>query len=168
MEDNVRKITTVSMALLGLLAPTIAAAGKLAEGFRGVPFGPAAILDEPPLPACAADPEPGVRWQCSTTIANVPVQVNYMVDEGLYHAILMQSKGAQNLAQLEAALIAAWGKGQDGGYRMDRFWQDGTTMASISHNSYSYAITVLLQDRAVTTQVEASKALRAAQAVDDL
>jgi hypothetical protein len=158
----------IPVAAAAALTASPAHAGKLAAGFRGVPFGPATVLDAQPLPDCAAEPENGVRWQCNTTIAGAAVQVNYMVDEGLFFAVLMQAQGAQTLAQLEAALVAAWGQGQDGGYRMDRFWQDGNTVASISHNSYSYSITVLLQDRAVSKQVEASKALRAAKAVDDL
>lgn len=159
--------TTIGAALLASAA-SVAQAGKLADGFRGLQFGPSTVLDQQPLPECAAQPEPGVRWQCHTTIATVPVRVSYMQDEQLFHSVLIQADGAQNLAQLQAALTAAWGAGQDGGHRFDRLWVDGSRVASLSHNSYSYSIIVLVQDRAVVRQVEQSKARRAADAVNDL
>ncbi len=158
----------LTITLLALLASTTAQAGKLAEGFRGLQFGPATVLDQQPLPDCAANPEPGVRWSCNTTVADVPVRAHYMADEGLFHSVMLQAKGAQQLAQLQAALAAAWGAGRDGGYRLDRLWQDGDTVASLSHNGYSYAITVVMQDRAVSAQIEKAKAKRAKQAVGDL
>jgi len=159
------RLTTI---LLALLASDTAQAGKLAEGFRGLQFGDVAVLDQQPLPDCAANPEPGVRWSCNTTVASVPVRAHYMADEGLFHGVMLQAKGSQQLAQLQAALTAAWGAGRDGGYRLDRLWQDGDTVASLSHNRYSYAITVMMQDRAVAAQIEQAKAKRAQQAVDDL
>lgn len=59
-----------------------ATAGPLADGFRGLAFGPASALAVAPLESCVADPRPGVRWACDAEINGAPVLVCYHVDRG--------------------------------------------------------------------------------------
>ena len=69
---------TATLLYLALLAFPTAQAGKLAEGFRGLPFGDPAPLAAAPLEGCQKAPEPTVAWSCPSTIGAVPVSIAYM------------------------------------------------------------------------------------------
>ena len=154
---------------------TLAAdAGKLADGFRGIPFGPAAVMDTAPLPGCRPDSEPGFKWACATEVGGVPVTVSYGVEHGLYYATAIWFKlGYTEAATFRGVLTAAYGKGAPAKDYMrdgmdDWVWRDGSVSARFTYNQFSHLVSFFIMDIDLYKQVEAAKAIEAKQAIGDL
>jgi len=129
--------------ILLLLIATQAHAGKLADGFRGLPFGPDTVLTESPIDGCVPDAEAGVRWQCATEIGGVPVTVNYFHEYDLFYSLSIVAKGGyQDAIKLRAVFGQAYGRGSAsksyGKGGLDAWsWRDGSVMAGWEWNKYS-------------------------------
>ena len=167
-----RKLRLVAL-LIALAGGGAAHAGKLAEGFRGLPFGDQAALDEEPMPGCTAYPETGFRWVCNTTIGEVPVVVSYAVLEGLFIGVTIRAEGYTHASTLLATLKQAYGPGSrrhdwDTDALADRNWQDGTVAATWEYNEFSKTATVSIFDLAAYAEAEKREKKRAADGVDDL
>ena len=158
---------TILLSLVLLALPT-AEAGKLAEGFRGRPFGDAAWLATAPMEGCQKAPEPTVAWLCPTTIGTVPVCAAYLVDEGVFMGVFIQAKGWAEKVELLATLKAAWGPGKDAAPRLEGFWIDGDVLAGMDYNRYSDGIQVTISSKAAEDLVKRRKAARVAGAAGDL
>jgi hypothetical protein len=159
--------------ILTMLWMVQAEAGKLAEGFRGVAYGPESAVTESPLPECVRDVEDRVRWQCDTTIGEAAVQVSYLVDEGMFYGVYMKAKGYANAEALFTVIQEAYGKGMqrhdwDNDKLADRLWKDGSVYGSFDYNKYSGDAQFMMFDKRVKDQVETAKAERAKRSVDDL
>jgi len=94
----------LSSLLFAYFSTTPALAGKLADGFRGIPYGPSSVIAESPLPGCVSDAAVGVQWQCDTTIGDAQVKVRYMADEGLFYGIFVKAQGYVNSEALISVL----------------------------------------------------------------
>lgn len=157
-----------------ILAITLPAhAGKLADGFRGIPYGeqpaPAPLQDA----ACVTDPEPGVPWLCSTTIGTVPVKVGPTYDAGRVYGFFLHAKGASNCDVLMDTLTAAYGPSTPArdfmrGKLDDRIWYDGNARAAWDYNQFSHVCTVAMFDATEFEAVKAAQAAKAATATGDL
>ena len=158
---------TILLSLVLLALPT-AEAGKLAEGFRGRPFGDAAWLATAPMEGCQKAPEPTVAWLCPTTIGKVPVSIAYMVDEGVYLGVYVQAKGFQAKQDLLATLKGAWGPGMDGGPGLEGLWKDGDVFASFKYNRYSDDMALTIASEKANAEVKRRKAERVKSAAGDL
>ena len=149
-------------------------AGKLAEGFRGLPYGDASVLDTAPMENCRPDTELAVRWFCPTQIGEAEVTVAYMVKEGLYFGnVIATPKSYKDAHALHTILIEAYGKGAkthewDHGALADRTWRDGTVYAGWSYNQYTHIGQVILFDLDKQTEVKKRQAEKAQKSVDDL
>jgi hypothetical protein len=158
------------MILLTLCFST-AHAGKLADGWRGRPFGPA---DEPiaaPGDACVSSPEAGVRWRCSETIGTETVTVAYMAQEGIYSSVLITCNGFSSCSSVLDTLTAAWGKPfsvKEYGTLPDRYWSDGLVIGAWSYNQFSHKGTALASHTEWFAAIKAKEAAKARSAADDL
>lgn len=88
---------------------TTANAGKLADdnGFRGKSFGPASVLSEAPMEGCLEGAEEDSAWRCETTIGEHPVTVNYIVDEDLFGAVILNASGYTACEGVKSVLTQA-------------------------------------------------------------
>jgi hypothetical protein len=154
-------MTIPALALSIILS---AQAGKLAGGFRGVPFGDASVVATKPLDGCLAGDVDGVLWLCTSTIGAAPVAVAYMGGDGLFTGVYITAQGYEHRAPLLAAMQGAWGAGIEGGARIDRLWRDGSVVASFKHNRYSGETAVAIYDTVVSKEQKARAAARARKA----
>lgn len=157
-----------------IIAITLSAhAGKLAEGFRGLSFGPADVLSEAPMDGCLANTEVGVRWSCPTTIGGVPVTANYMVQTDVFVSVLINVEGYANATKYRAVLEAAYGPGRPQkpyakGGMDDWAWQDGSVYATFSYNRFTDRVTSIIFDMTKADEAKARAAKAAAEATGDL
>lgn len=162
-----------------LLLSSLASAGKLADGFRGLAYGPASVVENAPLPqGCVTGGTPldgeGERWVCAVEINGIAVSASYMVDGGYFTGVYISvpSNFAAAAAVYEA-LSAAYGTCRPK-YAADRSpfpectWTDGTARAVWSYNQYSHKTTVTIFDMDVYAKVEAIRSERARQAASGL
>ena len=91
-----------------ILLVTLALAGKLEDGWRGIPYGPAEVLATAPTADCVKDAEPAVKWLCRETVADVTVFVSYMAEEGIYSGVVIKANGYTACQTLFTTLQAAW------------------------------------------------------------
>lgn len=148
-------------------------AGKLADGFRGIPYGDAAALEAPPMSTCGSSLDPAVKWVCTATIGEVPVTVSYAVMEGLYVGVMIKVSGYVHASELLATLQQAYGRGTkdhdwDSDAMADRKWLDGTVAAAWSWNQFSDEGEFIILDIEQHDLAELRKNERAKSGVDDL
>lgn len=159
--------------LLSMLLLSTALAGKLAEGFRGLPYGPAAVLDVAPGESCAANTESGVRWNCQVRLGEANVEVAYMVQEGLFFGIVIHATGYVNAAAFFDVLVAGYGAGTpantyDDTKLADRRWQDGSVIGSWSYNKYSDKAQFIAFEQTLMTTIKTAEKERAKAAASGL
>lgn len=156
-----------------------AQAGKLAEGFRGIPFGPATVLENPPQPSgcrqgdAVSTQAKGVRWVCPVEINGVGVEANYAVEEGYYYGV--QITPPANFAAARdvlAALTAAYGTCEQSqvasGPLPDCRWVDGSAVAAWTYNRFTERSSISIFDRAVFSEVDAARKAKANAAAQGL
>lgn len=156
-----------------LLFSSAALAGKLSEGWRGIPYGSAEPLAEAPAAGCARNPEPGAAWSCPLQVGTVPVLVAYMVEEGLFSGVVFQARTYPSCADLMETLRSGWGPGRKAkDYQTDALpdwsWADGDVIASFEFNRFSATCTVITIDVPVYQQAKARRASEAAKGAEDL
>ena len=156
-----------------LLMLSVVLGGKLAEGFRGVPYGTPIAEVEKPSPDCIDSPDDGVKWSCPSTIGEVSVRISWMEGEGLFLGPYISAEGFSQCEALHNSLVAGWGPGkQENDYDNSALpawnWNDGNAIASFEYNRYSQVCFALAFDMKIYGEVEAKKKEKAAKAVDDL
>jgi hypothetical protein len=162
------------LLLVSLVLPATADAGKLAEGFRGVPFGPAdPVLTAAPMEGCARDTEIGVRWDCPTTIGGVAVHVAYIAQEGLFPSLVVYGSGYTDAATLFPVLKASYGEGSklhdwDDSLLADWHWRDGDVVGMWDYNQFSDRFRFTMFDTAVMERVKQIQAEKAKSSTGDL
>lgn len=160
--------------LLALALSMPADAGKLAEGFRDIPYGPAAALDNPPDPACTSSTEEDVLWKCPAEIGGVPVTVGYMVAHGLFYGVgIAFQHGSAEAVAFRAVLEAAYGPGAPQnryatGSMDDWSWRDEQVVGSFDYNQFNHSVVFVAFDLTLYQQVQAAQKVEAAKAVGDL
>lgn len=147
--------------------------GKLADGFRGVPYGPAGVLDTPPAEGCKSNPGPGSRWECPIKLGDASVSAYYMADQGLFYGMVLETVGYANASALHEVLVVAYGPCTkkhdfDTDLLADCTWNDGSVSAAWEYNPYSYKVQVLLFDRTLYETIRAVGTQRAAEAAKGL
>jgi hypothetical protein len=146
-------------------------AGKLAadNGFRGAHFGPDTALADPPMTACQASSEDGVKWLCQSTIANQPVQVYYFSSYGYFSSVMLKAEGSTACTTIKAVLDEAWGAPiQPNQYIEHYVWRDRVVMASWKYNEAANDCAVLIFNKQVRDEQEAARKNAASRAVDDI
>ena len=162
--------------MINILILTLAAhAGKLAEGFRGVPFGDEATIETAPLGTCIAGDEAGVKWVCPTEVGGVAVLAAYMVGEELFYGVVLTpiEQSFTAAAGLRDVCTAAYGAGRkkneyDSSSLPDWRWVDGSVYAVFSYNQYSNVSSVLIFDTKVMGEKDKRTKTRALESVNDL
>lgn len=148
-------------------------AGKLADGWRGRPWGDATSLATAPFPeGCVANPEPGVAWTCQEDVGGIVYPVAYMVSEGYYTGLVLHCDGFAACASLQSVLVAAWGTCRKDEYASgalpDCRWGDSGVFASWDFNRYSDKGTVVAIHVASFRAAEAKEKAKAAGAASGL
>lgn len=153
-----------------LLLTMSAEAGKLTEGFRGIPWGDPAVLEKPPIEGCIKPEDfAGALWACPVTIAEVPMQAHFMVGHGIFWGVALFNPALSysDATTLKDALVAAWGPGQPSNKHLtDKVehpwvWTDGNVgagegaMATWSRNQFSGKTSMLIADTALAVKVRA-------------
>ncbi len=162
-------------ALLILAISTAAHAGKLAEGYRSMAWGPHAELPKPPG-NCVQNAYPGITWACAHTIGVVNANVFYMYKYGLLYAVSINAEGHAQCTALNDALTAAWGEyvftnhKDDPGYSYDalideHLWSDGTAVAFWQYKKYVHTCAVSLISQPHYKIVSARDAAAGAEAL---
>jgi hypothetical protein len=160
----------LSMMLL-LSSPSLA--GKLADGFRGIPYGPASVLDTAPGESCTAGTQEGARWVCQVQVGEVAVEVAYMVKENLFYGVHTTATGYMSCSAYFDVLSAAYGPGTpantyDKSALADHKWSDGEVIGSWEYNKYSDKGVFLAFHRAVVAQIDRIETERAKAAASGL
>lgn len=145
-------------------------AGKLADGFRGVPYGPAEVLTISPGEGCQENPSQGTRWTCPVKLGDASVTAHYLAEEGLFYSVFLESTDGHALHDV---LSAAYGTCRplhdyDTAALADCAWSDGNAVAIWEYNQFSGKAQVLLFDRVLQAQVKAAAGRRAAEAAKGL
>lgn len=159
--------------MLFSLVLSTASAGKLAEGFRGVPYGPATALDVAPGDSCASSTEVGVRWLCQVHLGEAEVQVAYMVKEGLFYGLVMRANEYTNASAFFDVLVAGYGPGSpentyDDSRLADRMWRDGSVIGSWGYNKFSDLGQFIVFDQTAMAKIKATENERAKAAAGGL
>ena len=167
------RIAIIAMAILAMPVPALA--GKLADGFRGVPFGPDSVIAAAPLPECHTSTEEGVKWACNTTIGDHSVQVAYMADEGLFYAVMLLGEGYAVAEGLMRIFRSAYGPGSltksyntESEPLADRIWRDGPVWASWEYNQFSDGSHLIIVHDKYHNQMKAAKVAKSKNAIGDL
>jgi hypothetical protein len=153
-----------------ILTTLTAHAGKLADdnGFRGRSFG-ADPMESAPLEGCSKGSEPGIPWVCPTTIGQVKVTVHYAVGEGIFHTVLLETKGYSECHALKDVFVAAWGEPiQDNPYIEKYVWRDHPVIGTFEYNQFSETCTSLVMNLDRYKEVRAAQEKKASAAVQDL
>lgn len=160
-----------------ILLSTLALAGKLEDGWRGIPYGPAEVLATAPTADCTKDTEPGVRWVCRETVADVSVTVSYMADEGIYAGVVIEAEGYATCQTLFATLQAAWKvpfteEEHASSVLPDGFWNlmkyKTATSGAWDYNRYTSKCKAVTMNTSLTEVVAAKKKAAAAAAAEAL
>lgn len=154
-------------------------AGKLADGFRALPWGDASVIENPPTPqGCIPGGTPpdgtGPRWVCQVEINGVAVSVSYMLESGYFTGVHITVPPNFPAADaVHQALIAAYGTCVPR-YQGDRSplpectWSDGTARAVWKYNEFNQATSVMIFDLGVYAKAEAVQKAKAEQAASGL
>lgn len=161
--------------ILALFLAT-AEAGKLSEGFRGLPFGTDAILAKPPMAGCKKFVQSKYEWSwmCETDLNGVPVVASYASSHGYFYAVtalasesVTHAGGMAFARQLREGAIGAWGPGiqmdpNDFKLFPDWWWSDGDVGALLKYDSIKERTTLTIADLTVKHQRDAAAARDAA------
>jgi hypothetical protein len=161
-----------------LLLLSTATAGKLSDGWHGLPYGPASVLETAPTSVCTRTPEATVAWICDETIGGAPVKVHYMADEGWFTGVMIKAESYASCSVLFDVLTAAWKvpftpkSEYDKGLLPDGFWNlmayKRETAAAWHYNTYSDTCSASTMNTGLSALIEAAKAKRAAAAAESL
>jgi len=159
-------------SLLLLLAIHTAQAGKLEEGFKGLPWG---ITVPFPAPSenCVNKPEAAVEWTCQQTIGEIPVTSSYMYKYELLSAVIVRSKGFVGCSTLMDILTAAYGESRPvrdfmKGKMDDRYWSSSKVWASWKWNKYSDECTLFMMHNQSQDEIKKRDKAEAEKAKNDL
>ena len=159
----------VVVAVLAMAASGSASAWKLADGFRGVPFGtpPAGPPEETCTPASEG-------WDCAVEIAGVPLQATYAIEGGIYYGLVLTAKavGPAKANLLKDTLTAAWGRGEQEENMYMPIppvdWEDGTVLGNLKYNQYTRDVTITIVSRTHYDAMNAARRDKAAKSAGDL
>lgn len=161
-----------------LILITSALAGKLEDGWRGIPYGDASVLTTAPTASCRAAPEPGTLWVCDELVGGVPITVAYIGSDGLYVSVMIRAKGYPDCRVLFDTLTAAWSvpfskrSDYDHGVLPDGFWNlhryTTATAAAWTYNQFSGECLAATLTERLTKQLDEVKARRASDAAAEL
>ena len=164
--------------MLILLMSSAALAGKLENGWRGIPYGPAEVLEKAPGMTCLENPEAGVRWKCAERVADVSVESAYMVDHGFYTGVNLTCHGYADCRVLYDTVTAAWAvpftrkRESDASALADGFFNLAAAKtgvcASWEFNDYTNVGTLLVIDMVLAHRVESLRKAEAARAAEAL
>ena len=157
--------------MLSALVMVSLLAGKLGDdaGFRGLRFGPDAVLSSPPLEGCTPGTADAVRWACPATIGDQSVTVLYMARSGFFTSVLINGAGFSSCDALKKVFIAAWGKpSQPNEYIQKFYWHDGAIWALFEYERVPDTCTLMLTNKEVQEQAEAVAREAASHGVQDL
>jgi hypothetical protein len=170
--EGVRWAVEVPVFLLFVVA---ASAGKLAEGFLGVPYGDATVLEAgPPIESCKPGLADGIRWFCDHTIGTARVKVAFMVSEGLYTSTMISGDSLDECQEVAATFKAAYGEGtpkydfERNNALAERTWFDGAGVANFIYYKYSHKCDALISNLDIHKLEESRRAERAKAATSGL
>lgn len=153
---------------LALSASTVQA-GKLADGFRGQPWGTVAVADLKTPGTCSAGTEAQVGRVCVQTFASATIEVGYMHDRGIFFGVVASGSSYADCSTFFDVLTAGWGAGRPkheslNSWEDDRFWFDGSVGASWTYNRYTRRCSLVVSHMVLHEQVSApaDEAARAA------
>jgi len=160
---------TATILILSLTAH----AGKLAEGVKGIVYGPQPAPAQLEGATCAVQHVPGIPWVCQSTVGAVPVLVSPGYEHGRVYAVLVSATGDTECRTLMDTLTAAYGSSRPiseyaDGPLDDRGWFDGDVIATWSYNRFSKRCDFVAIDMPTKAAVDAAAAQVAAGAVGDL
>jgi hypothetical protein len=151
----------------------LALAGKLSEGYKGIPFGPEIVLINPPSENCISAPSPGITWGCRQKIGEASALVTYVAEEGIFYGVYMSVASLSDAQVLMNVLKAAYGPGTKmNSYQLetlpDWMWQDNNVIAVFKFNQFTVTGTLAIYNKEWLAEVDARKAAKAALSIDDL
>jgi hypothetical protein len=146
---------TLSALLLVALLPLPAAAGPLADGYRGTPWGAPFDAAQPPTEGCTAvtTSPAGASWLCRQKLADAHVTAIYLYGAiGKLHGVVVNTRTpATECMILLHAAQRSYGPGvarYPGTRLLDRAWADGEGRAEYA--DAPGACQLLLHHRALT------------------
>lgn len=157
--------------LLALSLP--AAAGKLADGFRNIPWGEYPDGFKAPLENCIPDPEPSVPWACPSTVGDIPVKVSFFVQYNIYHSVFIKAEGASDCLKFIEVARQAYGKSKYmnqylTGVMDDQYWMDGPVYGTWDFNKVNNSCTLIIMHRPYGDKADGIRKTEALKATKDL
>jgi len=160
------------MTFLLLALSSQAQAGKLEDGFKGLPWG---ITVPFPAPSenCVNKQATGVEWTCQQTIGEVPVTSMYLYKYELLSGVIVTSKGYLNCSKLMDILTAAYGESRPvrdfmKGKMDDRYWSKSKVFASWKWNKYADECVLYMMHNPSQDQITKREKVEAEKAKNDL
>lgn len=150
-----------------LLWPTVAQAGKLAEGLFGLKWGGMAEFPAP-TKGCVHNPEPGIEWVCPKKIGQVNARASFAWKFETFYGGLITTQGFQACTDLHHTLVAAWGPPVEPPQLSAQNWKDGDVVAGWEYNEYTHKCHVAIAHLDMITKVEDLEKKSAAMGADDL
>lgn len=149
--------------------PSIASAGKLAEGIFGIPWGEKTEFAAP-FEGCVANTSSITPWECDREVNGVKFQVAFVWEMNMFYGAAIRSKdGYESCSRLQDMLEAAWGNSFPTsryltGKMDDRAWNDGRVSATWKYNTVTHHCDVFVFHLDMLGTIKAAKKKKAAEA----
>jgi hypothetical protein len=152
-----------------LTLPSVASAGKLAEGIFGIPWGEKTEFPAP-FEDCVKDTSSITPWECQREIDGIKFEVAFVWEMNLFYGAAIRSKdGYESCSRLQDMLEAAWGKSFPTsryltGKMDNRAWNDGRVSATWKYNTVTHHCDVFVFHLDMLDTIKAEKKKKAAEA----
>lgn len=148
-------------------------AGKLADGFRNIPWGEYPDGFKAPLENCVADPEPSVPWSCPSLVGNIPVKVSFLVQYNIYHSVFVEARGTSNCLKFNETARQAYGAPEYmsqylTGAMDDQYWSEGPVIGTWKFNKITEKCTLIIMHRTHGAKADGFRKNEAVKATKDL
>lgn len=152
-------------------------AGRLATGFKGIPFGDAGALRSAPLPGCTRGADGETAWTCKHRIGSTAVMAVFYASHSIYWGFGLATDGWDECSDVLRALQSAYGPGspdsrlpeqyESSSVSVDRVWQEGAVSAYWSYNQFTDECAFVAKDSEWKWKMNAAKERDAAKAAAD-
>jgi hypothetical protein len=165
-----QKLFFVFALMYPAFSASAAHAAKLADGFRGIPFG--VLPEKPPFDTCVSQ-EKG--YVCRFDLGEVKdVSLIMLNTENIYYGYLVAVQGRSRCGDLKRILDAAWGRPvvlrdyPEDPVKADVAWDEGAVVGLWNYNRITDECTATVVSRDHTYKVEKAKKERAAKSSNEI
>ncbi len=138
------KLATLILFVIAFTTTATTAQADLSEGFGQIPFGDSDLLQDKPFEGCRR--YNGDGWICDVLYDDVPVEVTFVTQQGVYWKTIIQFSNEEDAHRLFEISVQDYGEGYGEGYRSNQTgfsleelpkwgWEDGDVTAIFEYFS---------------------------------